>query len=173
LWGAFFEELCYRWFFFSVLQVEGMTEWNAVVLFFSSCWFSAVHFNTGLTGAVSRWAVGMLLGGLYLFSGSIFPPALVHFLSNLFNYYRLKKYHAHEVAGRRSEGDVGSRSEMREEKLDGGRRRVGGEAKQENAMAAMTEPSKITKNGRPRREGGGVATRRSACSGENKVCSSG
>jgi membrane protease YdiL (CAAX protease family) len=75
---AIFEETFFRGGMQRILQ--GMTgrTWMPVII--TSLIFSAVHFS--YFGFIPRFALGMALGLLYRFSGSLWTSILAHFLNN-------------------------------------------------------------------------------------------
>lgn len=130
--GAVIEEVMFRWFVFSILQVHGSSSWNFFVLMISSLWFSMVHSNSTWSTFLMRWRSGMIYGAAFLFTESLAVPIALHFLTNLFFYYRFKK-HYQETLENGENSVSANRSEMRlddkaaaEEKIIGGLERTFG-----------------------------------------------
>jgi membrane protease YdiL (CAAX protease family) len=69
------EELVYRGY---VMWVLGAVAPTWVALVGSSLAFGAGHAYQGVTGVAKTAAVGLVAGGVYLFSGSIWIPMLLH-----------------------------------------------------------------------------------------------
>jgi hypothetical protein len=72
------EELCFRGFLQNSLISFVKNQHIAVLI--TSFLFSAIHFHLG--GFVPRFMLGILLGYMFLWSGSLWIPILAHFTNN-------------------------------------------------------------------------------------------
>jgi membrane protease YdiL (CAAX protease family) len=77
------EEILYRGFllFFLVAIFPQTNIWGAVVL--SSLFFGVAHFYQGMRGIVATGIIGFLLAWLYIASGSLLAPIILHALIDL------------------------------------------------------------------------------------------
>ena len=75
---AIFEETFFRGGFQKILTGWTKNIWFSII--FTSLFFSAVHFS--YFGFLSRFALGMLLGFVFYYSGNIWLNILLHFLNN-------------------------------------------------------------------------------------------
>jgi membrane protease YdiL (CAAX protease family) len=75
---AIFEELCFRGAFQRILIHCFRSPWAGIVV--ASFFFSAFHGQ--FQGFLPRMFLGMLLGALYWYSGSIWTSVLAHFFTN-------------------------------------------------------------------------------------------
>lgn len=75
---AIFEETFFRGGMQNLLEKSTGRMWTAIIL--TSLVFSAIHFSW--YGLLSRFALGMVLGLLYHYSGSLWLSILGHFLNN-------------------------------------------------------------------------------------------
>jgi membrane protease YdiL (CAAX protease family) len=75
------EEIFYRLIWCSVLASLGIPVWW--VLAISSAAYGVNHLALGPMSVISKTAVGMLYGSLYLFGGSIWLPITTHVLQNV------------------------------------------------------------------------------------------
>jgi membrane protease YdiL (CAAX protease family) len=60
-----------------------------LVLVISSAFFGLLHMHQGLPGAIRAGLIGIVLGALYLATGSLIPSILLHFTINLSNAFML------------------------------------------------------------------------------------
>jgi len=82
---SFCEEFIWRGYLITILR-EKMHIWYAVGL--SSIMFGINHYYFGISPIISKSFTGVLLGGMYIFSGTIWVPFLTH---TVFNIYVWKK----------------------------------------------------------------------------------
>lgn len=75
---AFCEELCFRGALQRVLIHLTKRPWIGIII--ASFLFSALHFQ--FQGFLPRMFLGMVLGGLYWYSGSLWPSIIAHFVNN-------------------------------------------------------------------------------------------
>ena len=75
---AFCEELCFRGGLQRVLIHLTKHPWLGIII--ASFLFSALHFQ--FQGFLPRMFLGMILGGLYWYSGSLWPSIIAHFVNN-------------------------------------------------------------------------------------------
>jgi membrane protease YdiL (CAAX protease family) len=86
------EEAFFRGFLLPALS--DALDSNAVGLLLSSLVFGALHFwprKELLPWTAFATAMGLLLGGLYLLAGSIYPCMVLHFAVNLVNLHRINR----------------------------------------------------------------------------------
>ncbi|MFN4225735.1 MAG: lysostaphin resistance A-like protein [Hyphomonas sp.] len=76
-----FEELAFRGFLLSVLLARGWPVWGSITVV--AALFAATHEQYYLSGQISVFVLGVLMGGLRIASGGIAAPILAHALSNL------------------------------------------------------------------------------------------
>lgn len=76
-----FEELAFRGFLLSVLLARGWPVWISVTTV--AVLFAGTHGQYYLSGQISVFILGMLMGYLRIASGGIAAPILAHALSNL------------------------------------------------------------------------------------------
>lgn len=77
------EEVLYRGFLFTYLQAS---PWNLdpfTTVLVSSALFGIAHFGQGIKGMLLTGVVGATLGMLYLVTGSLLAPIIVHILIDL------------------------------------------------------------------------------------------
>jgi membrane protease YdiL (CAAX protease family) len=77
------EELIYRGFLLRYLAAEPWGLSAATALVVSSAVFGLAHAGQGVRGVLATAMVGLLLGGLFLASGSLLLPILLHTLIDL------------------------------------------------------------------------------------------
>ena len=78
--GASCEEIMFRGFAITYLRRLVRSPWFAVVL--STAAFAYMHggLRQGFDELVSRFVIGLMLAGVYLWRGSLFPAILAHYL---------------------------------------------------------------------------------------------
>ncbi|NML62458.1 CPBP family intramembrane metalloprotease [Massilia sp. RP-1-19] len=77
------EEVLYRGFLFAYLQ---SAPWNldpVTTLLLASAMFGIAHFGQGLKGMLLTGTIGLFLGYLYIATGSLLAPIIVHILIDL------------------------------------------------------------------------------------------
>jgi membrane protease YdiL (CAAX protease family) len=94
--AGFFEEIIYRGFmvsYFMPLHDKSMPiPWIAILA--PAFLFSLAHYYQGWTAVVKIGIFSMLFGVIYIYSKSLYPPMILHFLVDLFSglfYMRQKK----------------------------------------------------------------------------------
>ena len=94
--AGFFEEIIYRGFmvsYFMPLHDKSMPiPWIAILA--PTFLFSLAHYYQGWTAVVKIGIFSMLFGVIYIYSKSLYPPMILHFLVDLFSglfYMRQKK----------------------------------------------------------------------------------
>ncbi|HUR12252.1 MAG TPA: CPBP family intramembrane glutamic endopeptidase [Flavitalea sp.] len=75
---AFCEELCFRGALQRILIHLTKSPWLGILI--ASILFSALHFQ--FQGFLPRMFLGMVLGALYWYSGSLWPCIIAHFVNN-------------------------------------------------------------------------------------------
>jgi membrane protease YdiL (CAAX protease family) len=75
---AIFEETFFRGALQNILHKWSGRKWMPLII--TSLVFSAIHFS--YYGFIPRMALGIILGLLYLRSGSLWMPILAHFINN-------------------------------------------------------------------------------------------
>jgi len=75
---AFCEELCFRGGLQRILIHLTKSPWIGIII--ASILFSALHFQ--FQGFLPRMFLGMVLGALYWYSGSLWPSIIAHFVNN-------------------------------------------------------------------------------------------
>jgi hypothetical protein len=87
------EELVFRGYVQNVLHQESGSK--HIAIWMAAALFSFIHFQ--FLGFIPRMLLGALLGYMYVWSGSIFIPMLMHFFNNLFTLVLVNylKYFAH------------------------------------------------------------------------------
>lgn len=78
--AGIFEELLYRGFLIWY-AAQLMPVWSAIVV--TSAAFGMAHFYQGIGGVVKTGAAGLVLAGLYVLSGSLWVPMVLHWLMDL------------------------------------------------------------------------------------------
>ena len=83
LGGGIAEELLCRGFLFYYLSlyIPGINKWELVLL--TSLLFGLAHLYQGWKGILATGAAGVILAGLYVLTGSLFLPVLVHITGNM------------------------------------------------------------------------------------------
>lgn len=77
------EEVLFRGFLFAYLQAA---PWNldpAMTVLLASALFGFAHFGQGIKGMLLTGTVGLFLGALYIITGSLLAPIIVHILIDL------------------------------------------------------------------------------------------
>jgi len=75
---AFCEEICFRGGLQRIIIQIAKNPWAGIVI--TAILFSAMHFQ--FQGFIPRAMLGIVLGALYWFSGSLWPSILAHFVNN-------------------------------------------------------------------------------------------
>lgn len=75
---AICEEVCFRGALQRIMIHLFRNPWSGII--FTSMIFSALHFQ--FQGFLPRMFLGILLGALYWFSGSLWPSIIAHFVNN-------------------------------------------------------------------------------------------
>ena len=75
------EELAYRAYAIPAMIVAGGS--TALALAFTSAAFAVLHSYQGVLGVVRTGAVGVIMGAVFLHTGSVWPPIVAHVLIDL------------------------------------------------------------------------------------------
>lgn len=103
LTAGFVEEVIYRGFLFWFFT-HWMPIWGALVA--SSIVFGLGHSYQGLGGILRVFLVGLLAGGLYWLSGSIWVPIALHAIADILQGAILLEFWQTSDANRRAEDDA-------------------------------------------------------------------
>jgi membrane protease YdiL (CAAX protease family) len=79
--AGFGEELAYRAYAIPVVMVAGASAPAALAL--TSVAFAALHSYQGVLGVVRTGVVGVIMGAVFLHTGSVWPPVVGHVLIDL------------------------------------------------------------------------------------------
>lgn len=77
------EEVLFRGFLFAYLQASPWSLDPSTVILVSSAMFGIAHFGQGIKGMLLTGMIGAALGILYVVTGSLLAPIIVHILIDL------------------------------------------------------------------------------------------
>jgi membrane protease YdiL (CAAX protease family) len=77
------EEIIYRGLLFFLLQSIFSNMPTLLVLIVSSVIFGCAHVYQGVSGVAKTAAIGLIFGHLFLATGSLIPPMILHFLIDI------------------------------------------------------------------------------------------
>ena len=91
LTASIYEEILARGFLFYILQMQFPNLSIIFVVLITSALFGAAHFYQGIQGIITTTLAGILLGFLFVVTGSLIPAILLHFFINFSPVFYLKE----------------------------------------------------------------------------------